>query len=170
LPRAVVDLGSGAGVPGLVLATRWETSFLLVDAHRRRAAFLTEAIRELELTGRVAVAAVRAEELGRTPAVRGTFQLATARGFGRPAVVAECAAPLLAVGGRLVVSEPPPDVTRSADRWPSPGLEKLGMAGLGMREVHHPGREYHFVIAVQELVCPPRFPRRVGIPAKRPLF
>lgn len=170
MPRAVVDLGSGAGVPGLVLATRWKTSLLLVDAHRRRAAFLTEAIRELGLTSRVEVAAVRAEELGRTAAKRGTFELVTARGFGRPAVVAECAAPLLAVAGRLVVSEPPPGVAQNADRWPSGGLGELGMASLGMREIRESGREYHFVIAVQELLCPSRFPRRVGIPAKRPLF
>jgi 16S rRNA (guanine527-N7)-methyltransferase len=170
VPRAVVDLGSGAGVPGLVLATRWETSFLLVDAHHRRAEFLTSAVRELELTSRVEVAAVRAEELGRTAKMRGTFELVTARGFGRPAVVAECAAPLLAVGGHLVVSEPPPEVAQSADRWPSAGLEDLGMASLGVRQIRDSGREYHFMIAVQELVCPSGFPRRVGVPAKRPLF
>lgn len=165
-PRSVVDLGSGAGVPGLVLALVWErTVFVLVEAHLRRAAFLVRAIRVLDLTARVTVVAERAENVGQTISRRGTFDVVTARGFARPAVVAECAAPLLRVGGLLVVSEPPPDTSSSGVRWPKEGLEKLGMG-----RVEPPGSGYQFVVVTQEQPCPPRFPRRVGVPAKRPLF
>jgi 16S rRNA (guanine527-N7)-methyltransferase len=163
----VVDLGSGAGLPGLVLALRWTSAtMVLVDAHRRRGRFLLHAVDELGLAGRVVVAVERAEVLGRTPARRGAFDVATARGFGRPAVVAECAAPLLGVGGVLVVSEPPPDRGSQTVRWPGDGLALLGMGPP--RPIGAAG--YRFVGVTQQTPCPPRYPRRVGVPAKRLLF
>ena len=165
-PRSVLDLGSGAGVPGLVLALAWKrTAFVLIEAHLRRAAFLTRAVRVLELTGRVTVVAERAEIFGQTPSRRGTFDVVTARGFARPAVVAECAAPLLDVGGMLVVSEPPPDTASPGGRWRTEGLAQLGMG-----RAQPAGSAYHFVVVTQERLCPARFPRRVGVPGKRPLF
>lgn len=165
-PSAVADLGSGGGVPGLVLAARWEApSFLLVEARGRRAAFLRHAVGELGLGGRVVVEATRAEVVGRTPERRAAFDVVTGRGFGRPAVVAECAAPLLKVGGLLAVSEPPPGSRGVPGRWPEDRLAELGMGRVG------PVRSaYGFVLVFQERPCPDRFPRRVGVPAKRPLF
>ncbi|MDA8074037.1 MAG: class I SAM-dependent methyltransferase [Actinomycetota bacterium] len=165
-PRSVVDLGSGAGVPGLVLALTWErTAFVLVEAHLRRAAFLVRAVRVLELTARVAVVAERAEIFGQTPSRRGSFDVVTARGFARPAVVAECAAPLLDVGGLLVVSEPPPGTASCGVRWSAHGLAQLGMG-----RAQPSGSAYQFAVVTQEQPCPARFPRRVGVPGKRPLF
>lgn len=87
-----------------------------------------------------------------------------ARGFGPPAVTAECAAPLLAEGGRLTVSEPP-EPPPDRPRWPPEGLAELGLA-LGP-EWHVP---FHYRSFVQVERCPDRYPRRVGVPAKRPLF
>lgn len=165
-PRSVVDLGSGAGVPGLVLALHWQsTLFVLVDANLRRAGFLLRAVRALGLTARVTVVAQRAEDFGRTPSRRGRFDLVTARGFGRPAVVAECAAPLLGVGGLLVVSEPPPGVSVPGGRWTAEGLAELGMG-----QAKPLWSAYGFVVVTQQRACPLRYPRRVGVPAKRPLF
>ncbi len=171
-PRAAVDLGTGGGLPGLVLAVRWASSFVFVEAQARRAAFLRRAVGELGLGERVAVEAERAEILGRAASRRAAFDLVTARGFGRPAVVAECAAPFLEVGGMLVVSEPPEDAARDAARWPAAGLAELGM-GAPRRVGPHlagTGARYRFVAVPQERRCPDRFPRRVGVPAKRPLF
>jgi 16S rRNA (guanine527-N7)-methyltransferase len=165
-PSTVADLGSGGGVPGLVLAARWETSsFLLVEARGRRCAFLLDAVGELGLRGRVVVEGARAEVVGRIPEWRGAFDVVTARGFGRPAVVAECAAPLLEVGGLLAVSEPPPDSCGVTRRWSGEGLAELGMG-----KAQPVGSAYGFVLVFQEQRCPDRFPRRVGVPAKRPLF
>lgn len=164
-PSALVDLGTGGGVPGLVLAVRWEApSVLLVEAQGRRAAFLLHAVGALGLQGRVAVEAERAEVVGRTPKRRGAFDVVTARGFGRPAVVAECAAPLLAVGGFLAVSEPPSS-SRAIGRWPEDRLAELGMGSASPA-----GSTYGFVLVPQIQQCPARFPRRVGVPAKRPVF
>jgi len=158
-----VDLGSGGGVPGLVLAlalpaVRW----ILLDGMVRRTTFLAEAVDQLGLAARVEVRTARAEEAGRAPDLRGTADLVVARGFGPPPVTAECAAPLLVPNGQLVVSEPP---WSSGSRWPAEGL---AMLGLVVDEVV-PGPP-SFVRLRQQHVAEERYPRRVGIPLKRPLW
>lgn len=157
----VVDLGSGGGVPGLIVAAaRPDLELVLVDAMAKRCQFLEEAVVALGFGARVTVVQGRAEVVGRGTR-RGTATAVLARGFGPPAVTAECAAPLLLVGGRLIVSEPPSTV----DRWPVAELSVLGL----QPQVRLPGPP---VIQVLEQVspCPARFPRRDGMPAKRPLF
>ncbi|MEX1217769.1 MAG: RsmG family class I SAM-dependent methyltransferase [Acidimicrobiales bacterium] len=156
----LLDLGSGGGVPGLVIAeVRTDLQVVLLDSLERRVALLLEAIDVMKWQGRVSAVLARAEDSGRSVEWRGTVDAVTARSFGPPATVAECAAPLLRVGGLLVVSEPPEET----DRWPSVGLALVGLvdegiAVSGMRRLR------------QESVCPETYPRRVGMPAKRPLF
>lgn len=163
-PTHVIDLGSGGGLPGLVVARAWPDSRVaLLDSNERRSAFLTRAVLALGLDGRVSVAHSRAEDAGRDPAWRGRADLVVARSFGPPAVTAECAAPLLAVGGRLVVSEPPDG---TPERWPEGPLSELGLRPIGRLEQAFS----RFQILRQESACPEPFPRRVGVPTKRPLF
>lgn len=161
----VLDLGSGGGLPGLALAV-WSPSLemTLVDASTRRCEFLSEAITELGVDDRVAVVCGRAEELGHDPAFRGRFPLVVARSFGAPAVTAECAAGFLSgPGARIVVSEPP---SSDPARWPDEGLALLGL--------QRDGRYQSDVATLQALVSvlplETRFPRRNGVPGKRPLF
>ena len=95
-----VDLGSGGGLPGLVLARHWPaSSWLFLDINRRRTEWLAGAVSSLGMADRVKVRCQRAEEAGRDPLLRSSFDLVTARSFGPPAVTAECAAPLLSMGG-----------------------------------------------------------------------
>ena len=163
-PEDVLDLGSGGGLPGLVLATVWRAATLtLLDAAARRAEFLEDAARRLELSN-VVVVHGRAETLGRMAAHRAAYGAVVARSFGPPAVTAECAAPFLSGGGILVVSDPP-DGERAGRRWVPEGLSILGM-GRAVRYVE----EYGFTVVRQDSPCSERFPRRVGVPAKRPLF
>ncbi len=162
-PGHGLDLGSGGGVPGLVLAARWpDTRWVLLDAGRRRAAFLDHATVELGLR-QVTVVHGRAEVAGRDPALRGNFDVVCARSFGRPAVTAECASPFLAVGGRLVVSDPP---RGDGERWPNDQLARLGLAVHG----HPETAGAHFTVLAQHQACPEEFPRRPGVPVRRPLF
>jgi 16S rRNA (guanine527-N7)-methyltransferase len=166
-PR-LVDLGSGGGLPGLVLAVEWPDAVLaLLEANGRRAAFLRRAVERLGLSQRVSVVEERAEIAGRTADLRASFDGVLARSFGRPGVLAECAAPLLKVGGWLLVSEPPRTEAEEgpADRWPKDPLLQLG---LEPSQVLHEGFEYRTLRQVA--ACPDRFPRRNGVPAKRPLF
>lgn len=161
----VVDLGSGGGVPGLILALAWPDSrVILLEASERRTSFLVTAADQLGLAPpRVEVVRERAEIAGRQDRWRSTADLVVARAFGPPAVVAECGAPLLASGGRLIVSEPPEG---GEGRWPRAGLKAFGLvSGLPER---HEGCWYR--VLEQQEPCPGRFPRRPGIPVKRPLF
>jgi 16S rRNA (guanine527-N7)-methyltransferase len=163
-----------------VIAAEWpEPTLVLLDAQGRRTTFLSDAVRRLGFEGRVSVRQDRAEAAGRDPGLRGHFDGVLARSFGRPAVVAECAAPLLKSGGWLVVSEPPDDpslddstpASDAADdahrpvRWPAEPLRQLGLAPD--RLVHE---QFGYQLLRQADPCPERFPRRDGVPAKRPLF
>ena len=163
-PREAADLGSGGGVPGLALALRFaDCRWILIESGMRRAAFLREAVARLGLAGRVSVVEARAEVVGRNSQWRNRLELVTARGFGPPAVVAECGAPLLMAGGRVVVSEPPGG---RSPRWPPDAVAVLGLA-VGPT-VTTEGASYQ--VLRQVTACPDRYPRRVGMPAKRPLF
>jgi 16S rRNA (guanine527-N7)-methyltransferase len=167
-PR-LIDLGSGGGLHGLVVAAEWpEAVVVLLDSSERRVAFLHRAVSRLGLGGRVTVRQERAEVCGRQEGFRGGFDGVLARSFGRPAVVAECSAPLLRVGGWLVVSEPPADGAAPGDgavRWPLTPLKELGLEPI---ELTH--QEFDYQSLRQLDPCPERFPRRNGVPAKRPLF
>lgn len=164
-PARAVDLGAGGGLPGLVLAALiWpDTHWVFVEAQQKRGVFLTEAVSDLGLEHRVDVLIERAEVVGRDEAHRGQYDLVVARSFGRPAVVAECAAPLLRVGGSLVVSEPP---AGSEGRWSAEGLTELGFGAV----VPSVADGNHLVRCPLASPTPDRYPRRVGQPTKRPLF
>jgi 16S rRNA (guanine527-N7)-methyltransferase len=162
-PAFALDLGTGAGVPGLVLALAWPASrWVLLDASERRTAFLDRAVRRLGLTNRVQVLRARAEEAAHRPRWREAFDTVVARGFGPPAVVAECATGFLAPGGVLLVSEPPAGKVPAGSRWPAKQLREMGLV---VRAGDGP-------VAVLEKTepCPAGLPRRVGVPAKRPRF
>jgi len=168
LSGPVLDLGSGGGLPGLVVAVaRPDLRLVLLDANARRTDFLAGAVTRLGLGERVSVVAERAEVAGRQPSRRGQFAAVVARSFGPPATLAECAAPFLAVGGWLVVSEPPSEAQPGPEtvRWPADGLAQFGLA----REAVVAG-EFSYQVLRQHSACPDRFPRRNGVPAKRPLF
>ena len=162
-PGHYLDMGSGGGIPGLPLVmARPETWWVLLDGSVTRAAFLTEAVGRLGLDERVSVLAARAEEAGRQPDLRGAFDGVVARSFGAPAVTAECAAPFLRVGGQLIVAEPPGG---DQGRWPAGPLQQLGLRPTA--GITEPSA---FQVLVMDAPCPARFPRRVGVPAKRPLY
>jgi 16S rRNA (guanine527-N7)-methyltransferase len=155
----VIDLGSGGGVPGLVVAVaRPDLEVILVDAMGKRCRFLEAAVDAL---GVGQVIEGRAEVLGRG-ALRGTASAVLARSFGPPAATAECAAPLLRLGGLLLVSEPPES---DGQRWPSGPLAELGLS-LQYRTASSPVLQ----VLEQTAPCPERYPRRDGVPGKRLLF
>ena len=160
-----LDLGSGSGVPGLVLSMEWPASeWVLVDGRARSTRFLTEAVSRLGLKQRTRVVEARAEVAAHDRSLRGSARLVVARGLGAPGVTAECGSGFLTVGGRLVVSEPPGS---TGARWPPGALAELGLGPASVVEV---GSGYRYVVLEQVTPCPARYPRRVGIPAKRPLF
>jgi 16S rRNA (guanine527-N7)-methyltransferase len=176
-PAPFLDLGSGGGIPGLVLAERWpNVPAVLLDASRRRTAFLRRTVGALGLGGRVEVLEGRAETVARDSERRGAFPLVVSRSFAPPWVTAEIGGAFLVDGGSLAVSEPEPrngdeigdrnDGGPTSDRWPSDGLDPLGMAPAAV----YPGAGAQVAIIRRVAPVPDRWPRGVGIPAKRPLW
>lgn len=165
-PRAVLDLGTGGGVPGLVLVSCWpQAHVVLLDASQRRTEFLRSETDRWVNSEAIEVMRGRAEEVGREARLRERFDLVTARSFGSPGVTGECGAPFVARGGVLVVSEPPGPP--GAGRWPVEGLTKVG---LEVGEQQRFDQRFGYQVLVKAEGTSDRYPRRVGQPAKRPLF
>jgi 16S rRNA (guanine527-N7)-methyltransferase len=164
-PLRTLDLGSGGGLPGLVLIELWPTAdVVLLDSMAKRTEFLRDVVPSVG-RGTGVVVLARAEEAGRDPSLREGFDLVTARSFGAPGVTAECASAFLATGGHLVVSEPPGE-ERSV-RWEAPALDTLGLRSVGYRRV---GDRFGYQLLRKIAPLDDRYPRRTGIPGKRPLF
>lgn len=121
----VVDLGSGAGLPALILADAYPaTTWSLIERREGRTDLLRRAIVRLGLDDRVEVLTADAASLAHGE-MRGAADWVTARSFGPPGDTAECALGFLCVGGRLLTSEP--EATEIEDRWPRAGLEQVGL-------------------------------------------
>lgn len=120
-PGPCIDVGSGAGLPGIPLAIASGRRWHLLEPRRKRAAFLEEVIRELGLD-RCRVIAASAEQAVRDPALRETHVAATARALAAPSRAVELCRPLVAPGGQVVLfvgtnAEIPPEAEEVA-----PGL------------------------------------------------
>ncbi len=123
----VADLGSGGGLPGLVIAVRRpELNLVLVERRTQRADLLRRAVSSLQLGDRVVVQATDVRVLA--AARPGTFDVVSARSFAAPNVTARWASALLKSAGLLIVSEPPVD---QPDRWSETLLEQFGLVNLG---------------------------------------
>ena len=160
----IVDLGSGAGLPGLVLAIeRPEAEVVLVESVGKKCGWLERTIEELGLEN-VRVACARAEELEEAP-----FDVVTARALAALPVLCEYAAPLLGEGGALVAWKGAVDAREEAD-----GLQAAEVLGLVREEVRavepYAGSERRTLHVFRKVgPTPAGYPRRPGMAAKRPL-
>ena len=119
----VLDLGSGGGLPGLVIAKELPgTTGVVFDGMEKRTTFLAWALRELGVDGWT-VERGRAEDPAFQQEWRGQFDVVTARGFGPPSATLECSLGLVRPGGVILISEPP--LRRI---WPTSELGELGYA------------------------------------------
>ena len=160
-PARWMDMGSGGGIPGLVLATVWASGGVLSDSMEKRTRFLAEVSEWAEAPS-YRVETGRMEELARREDLEATFNLVVARLFGPPAVTAECAVRFLKVGGVLLVSEPPES---DGSRWNQEGLEKLG---LELSLLNFPTGSIAYFKKVAD--TPPSYPRPNGAPGRKPLW
>lgn len=160
----LVDIGSGGGFPGLPLAiVRPELAVTLLESEGRKADWLARASAPFP---NVRVVSARSEEFAVTERER--FSCATARALGPLPVVLELAAPLVAVGGSVVVwraGRDAADEDAAADAARQLGLEPDGV----VRVTPFPGAQRHLHSFRKVDATPGRFPRRPGRAAKRPL-
>jgi len=139
--REIVDLGSGAGVPGLIVAVaRPELRVILVDRRQKRVDALVRAIALLGKGGQVAAVCADVNKIRHDDEWRGRFDAAISRGFGPPLQTLAWSVQLVRPGGVVVISEPPDEI---GDRWAGVDLVALGVVGptrvgpLAMFHVEH---------------------------------
>ncbi len=167
----VIDVGSGGGLPGIPVEIAGPRGQLaLLEATAKKARFLRLAAKELELQGTV-VLNERAEDAGRLPDHRGRYGVALTRAVARLSVVVEYCIPLLAVGGHAVSMK-----GRLQEEELAEGARAAEAIGARVREVIRVPflpevgeKERCLVLVEKERRTPSRYPRRVGMPAKRPL-
>lgn len=163
--KHVIDLGAGGGLPSLVwLHLSRDVSITAIDAMKKRTDFLSEmAHRYPSLAERLTVINGRAEEIARDVSMVESTDLVVARGFGPPAVTAECAARFLRIGGHLVVSARPTD---EKVRWSEDGLRLLGCVYVETRESEFA----HAAVIKKCETTPQEFPRRAKLFSRSPLW
>ncbi len=165
----VMDVGTGAGFPGIVLKIAVPSMNLtLLDSSRKKVAFLEEALAVLELDRAVAVWG-RAEVLARQVRYREQYDWVLARAVAEIRVLAEYCLPLTAVGGVFVAYKGPGAEAELAGA--ETALDLLGGNVEAVLKLSLPfgGGERNLVMIRKVKPTPERFPRRPGMPEKRPL-
>ncbi len=166
---SIIDIGAGAGFPGLPIKLAFpEVKLTLADSVAKKTRFLEHLVTTLALTG-VLVLTARAEELARQPELRESFDIALARGVAKLPTLLEYTLPFCKTGGQVVA-------------WKHGGIEEelaaaqaaaplLGGQISGVHAVNLPTLtdDRILVVAAKLEPTPPQYPRRPGIPAKRPL-
>jgi len=165
----VIDVGSGAGFPGLPLKIlQPELQLTLLEATAKKARFLEHMVQVLRL-GSVTVLAERAEEVGQLAAHRQAYEWALARAVAPMAVLAEYMLPLVRVGG-CALAQKGKDASHEAE-GAKPAIEKLGAEVSELIQVQIPGlNEERWLVVLKKIApTPADYPRRPGMPGKRPL-
>ena len=169
LGKTAIDIGSGAGFPGLpIKIVRPALRLTLLEANAKRAAFLERLVQRLSLE-RVTVVNDRAEEVAHNPEHREAYDLVLARAVAPLPTLVELTLPFLRLGGVLAApkgSGAPREVREAAA-----ALRACGGHVESIHPLQIPGAETPptLVIVRKASDTPQRFPRRTGIPAKRPL-
>ena len=161
----IIDIGTGAGFPGLVLAVVFpEKQFLLVDSVRKKISFIDEVTEDLKLEN-VKTSYERAEELIKSS--RGSFDLGLCRGVGNLRIILEYMIPFLKVNGRFL----PQKLNENELSESENALKTLNSKILKIHKFRLPeSNDERIIIEIQKLKeISSRYPRKTGIPAKKPL-
>ena len=165
----VLDGGAGAGFPGVPLKIAFpKISLTLLDATSKKTAFLSHLVEALELQDTEVVTA-RLEEAGRDPSRREAFDLVVARAVAKLPELAELTLPLCAIEGTVVCQKG--DLIEEELASSRAAVDALGGEVADMTYVDMPelGQTRSLVVLKKVRPTPVRYPRRPGIPAKRPI-
>ena len=165
--RLLIDVGSGAGVPGIPLKILEPSLRLtLVEAKQRKAEFLSALLPELGMAD-VLVLTRRAEEVGHDPRHREQYDFAVAKALAPLRTLAELTLPFVKMGG--IVLAPKGKEAENEAREARIALETLKGSLRGIYDLPLSSPAQKVVLLDKDLPTPQRFPRRPGVPAKRPL-
>lgn len=158
----LVDIGSGAGLPAVVVAIATGIEITLIESTTKKAVFLETMLDELGLCGRVIP--LRAELAGRDLALREQFACGTARAVSTAPTVAELLLPFLKIGGIAIMQR---GSLGAAEREAL--IDAAPMLGGEVSEEIPLAGERRIVLVRKTAATPGRFPRRIGVPQRRPL-
>ena len=164
----LVDIGSGAGFPGLILGiVSRETKVTLIESDLKKSKFLTDTAEYLH-AGNVRVVRERAEIVGQNPEFREKFTVCTSRAVASIRIMLEYALPLLKVGGSVYLWKGPkyPEELAEAQN----ALQLLGGEVGEIYSYHLPETEARYLVQIKKKhATAKKYPRNNGVPAKRPL-
>jgi 16S rRNA (guanine527-N7)-methyltransferase len=165
----LIDIGTGAGFPGIPLKIVLPALQLtLVESVGKKADFCKHAVEVLKLDN-VQVVIARAEECGQNPAHRAQYDWAVARAVANLTTLVEFLLPLVKIGGAMLAQkgESGPAEAQAADH----AVNLLGGHLRQIKKVNLPGVvEDRYLVTIDKVAAtPPQYPRRVGVPGKKPL-
>ncbi len=166
---SVIDVGTGAGFPGLPLKiARPEIRLTLLDSLQKRIGFLEEVTAQLGLEN-VSCIHSRAEDGGQNPAYREQFDLCVSRAVAALPILLEYCLPFVKVGGYFAALKGPDAEAEAAESRTA--LEKLGGRLTEIRDVDIPGTDLaHKLVFIEKTApTPPQYPRKAGKIGKKPL-
>ena len=164
----IIDVGTGAGFPGLVLKiARPDMQLTLLDSLNKRITFLNEVIEKLELSG-VATIHVRAEEGARKAELRESYDIACARAVAPLNVLSEYCLPYVKVGGEFVAMKGPAADSETANARKAISLLGGGEPTKIQKNVECVG-ERNIIIIKKISQTPPKYPRNSAKISKQPL-
>lgn len=168
-PLRLVDVGTGAGFPGIPLKIIYPNMHVtLVESVGKKAMFCQHIVSKLGLEG-VEVIHARAEEMGQTPAQRESYDWAVARAVAKLNILSEYLLPLVKVGGTMLAQkgESAPAEAQSAEK----AMKLLGGKLKQLIPVNLPGvaDDRYLVLVDKVAATPPKYPRSAGMAAKMPL-
>jgi 16S rRNA (guanine527-N7)-methyltransferase len=168
-PLRVIDVGTGAGFPGLPLKiVRPELTLTLVEATGKKVTFLQAMVAQLGLGG-VTVVKARAEEIGQDPAHRERYDWVLARAVAEMPVLLEYTLPLARVGGHVLAQKG--ESAPAEAQLAAPAARRLGGQLRDTLPIQLPGlpEPRYLVIYAKTAATPRQYPRRPGVPSKTPL-
>jgi 16S rRNA (guanine527-N7)-methyltransferase len=166
---SVIDVGAGAGLPGLPLKiARPDIKLSLLESTAKKVRFLAHLKKSLGL-GDVEIICGRAEEVARNESYREGFDIALSRAVAPLATLVELTIPFIKVGGRLIAQKKG-DIELEL-KEAEPAIRILGGVLLDVKpiELIELGRGRYLVIVGKLILTPTKYPRRPGVPAKRPI-
>ena len=167
--RSLIDVGTGAGFPGLPLKILFpQLKLTLVESVVKKTHFLQAVVDALSLSD-VTILTDRAELLGQSPQHRRQYDWAVARAVAELRVLVEYLLPLCAVGGSMLAQKGEGVAAEIANAQVA--IPLLGGSEPELAQVTLPDRDQpHYFVTVKKIgETPQKYPRRVGMPAKRPL-
>lgn len=165
--KSLVDIGSGAGFPGIpIKIVRPDLKVTLLETAAKKVAAMQSIISTLGLSGIEAIQA-RAEDAGRDPKFREHFDVATARAVAALPVLVEYALPLIRPGGILIAQK------TAGQKEIEDAENAIRILGGKLKEVLHvklPSLADRQLVVIEKIsITPPEYPRRAGLPTKKPL-